>query len=938
MNLKISTVSFLILSLFIGVNVTFSQDEKRHIVFEIDSEFVSVDRTPTDNWIKKLAPVRDSWRSQFVIEPIHLPDVALRNPNLNCVFRLIIQDDQEIEQCLDNLTKTEGVLWAELSPIRYTCGIPAKKTGNGIDSPPNDPYYPLQWYLHKISSIPAWDVALGDSNVTIAIIDIGVNLDHNDLQWNRWVNYPEKIGEPGVDDDGNGFIDDIHGWDFYDNDSDPRPGATDSHGTHVAGLAAAVTDNGFGISGVSWNCRYMAVRVGGGRSITHGYEGVIYAAASGANIINLSWGSNTPSNIERITIEYANQQGALVIAAAGNRKDSRNFDHYPAAYDNVMSVAAVDTSDQLAEISNYNSWVDISAPGVEILSTVSNGYGVLHGTSMATPIVAGAAGLLKSKYPDWTHEQLRLQLMLSSDPIDNLNPRFADSIGYGRLNLYRALSEDQPGFEIVEYNVSDGQFSNHNGIIDPGEDIEVVFEIKNLLSEGAEVSGWISSDDPYLDIESLVVEFGLIDVGLSITNTQMPFVARLSRLAGHGRVVNCYLNLIVDGFQNQSIPFSFTVQPPYVFHNNGNVLLTVTNIGAFGYFNYPENRTAGEGMRFPKDGLNGLFHGSLMVSTAPGKVSDCAFGDSTRDRHSFDFVSSTSDFHIETDADNVQVSMSEFADDSEHLEVDQIVVSYPEFPDNDYALVEYTIRNTGLFDLEDVQIALFLDWDIVNPSNNNCYWDSDLQLGWMEHPGGGFPAFGAALLDHNTGFQVAVNNNEDWPSGRWQRWSDNAKYELMQLGFSRAVTPESGDYSQLIGTENLSINANETVVVTYVIIAGDNSDDLKANLRAAVEKMQTNPFPGRDWVEKPVRFELISVFPQPFNHQATIIFKMSEAGIVNWDIFNLTGQKIISGNNFYSGAGIYRTPIEMGNFPSGLYMIRFGFCGQFQVERMNLLR
>ena len=940
MKLNLSTI-IIILSMFAWVHSSISTEVKRHIVFEIDSEYVSPDRKPTKYWQSKLSPWRDSKGNRTDIEAIRIPEKATFNPNLNCIFRLTPRGDENISECLESILKTEGVIWAELSPIRYTCGIPGQGAENRIDSPPNDPFYPLQWYLHKISSIPAWDVAIGDSNVTIAIVDIGVNLDHNDLQRNRWVNYPEKNGEPGVDDDGNGFVDDLHGWDFYDDDSDPRPGGTDSHGTHVAGLTAAVTDNGFGISGVSWNCRYMSIRVGSVRRIAFGYEGVIYAAASGADIINLSWGSNSPSNIERITIDYATEQGALVIAAAGNENVTPPpFNHYPAAYENVLAVAAVDTSDKLARLSNYNSWVDISAPGVDILSTISNGYGMLSGTSMATPIVAGAAALLKSKNPNWTNEQLKLQLMLSSDPIDNLNPSYADSIGYGRLNIYRALADQQSGFEITDFTVSDGQFSNHNGIIERDEDVEVIVELKNLLSKSALISGWISSDDQYLDIDSIVVDFGVIEPDASSTNSQMPFIAHIHRLARQGRVVKCHLNLIVDGTQGQSIPFSLTIQPPYVNHNNGNILLTVTNFGAFGYFDYPENRSIGEGMRFPKGGLNGMFHGSLMISTSPGNVSDCAFGDSLGNslQNRFDFESTSNEFHIETSDNNEQTSTSNFNDPLKHIEIEQTVISYPDSPDDDYVLVEYTIKNVGLFELDSVQVALFLDWDIVNTSNNKCKWDEEAQFGWMEHTGGGFPVFGAALLDQTTGFQVAVNNSYDWPSGRWERWSDRAKYDLMQMGFRRSKSEENGDYSQLIGTKSFSIGVQRSIVVTFAILAGENSTDLEQNLNAAVEKMESNPFLRRDDRSSPVEFELISVYPQPFNGNVNVFFRLPEAGTVNWDIFNLTGRRIKSGSLFYPSAGDYSTPIEMDLFPSGLYLVRFGYGGNHLTKRLTLLR
>jgi hypothetical protein len=276
---------------------------------------------------------------------------------------------------------------------------------------PNDPRYRNQWYLRQIDLPGAWDVTHGSSEVVIGIIDSGLDMDadghmgfHEDFQRNIWINYGEDIdGDSlitlddwnGEDDDENGYPDDFHGWNFsFDgNWPDDNWGADDGHGTLVAGVASADTDNETGISGAGFNCKLMITAhfdphdPDGG--IIYGYRGVEYCAANDADIINLSWGSYSETNAtERAAINYALQRGTLVFAAAGNenREDDVNnrIRPYPSAYDGVIGVAASDQDDRRAEFSDYGDHVDLVAPGVGMLSTFPrNDYYTADGTSFS---------------------------------------------------------------------------------------------------------------------------------------------------------------------------------------------------------------------------------------------------------------------------------------------------------------------------------------------------------------------------------------------------------------------------------------------------------------------------------------------------------------------------------------------------------------------------
>jgi subtilisin family serine protease len=263
-------------------------------------------------------------------------------------------------------------------------------------------------------------IQTGDSDLIIAVIDEGVQYDHPDLNDNMWINAGEVAGN-GVDDDNNGFVDDVYGYDFFSNDGDPMDEG--GHGTHVAGTICAETNNGEGISGVVQQCQIMALRFLGpnGGYTSDAIASLDYAVQMGATISNNSWGGGGFSQGLYDAIAAARNADHIFLAAAGN--DGTNNDstpHYPSNYDlsNVVSVAATDNRDQLANFSNYGAQsVDIGAPGVDIASTyINNGYVWMSGTSMATPNVTGVVALIRSQYPNWTYQQVIDHLYATARP------------------------------------------------------------------------------------------------------------------------------------------------------------------------------------------------------------------------------------------------------------------------------------------------------------------------------------------------------------------------------------------------------------------------------------------------------------------------------------------------------------------------------------------
>lgn len=335
---------------------------------------------------------------------------------------------------------------------------------------PSDPQYSAQWGLGIAGASAAWDVTRGRPDVVIGVIDTGVDLSHGDLVEN---------------------VDTDNDYDFVNEDSIAQD--DEGHGTHVAGIAAAAANGKFGV-GVAPSCRILPVKVldheGSGSSVDVA-RGIEWAVDHGADVINLSLGSSTPSEVIRAAIQYAQAKGVLVVAAAGN--DGKYGVDYPAAFPGVLSVGASDAEDVLAAFSNYGPEVDIVAPGVGIVSTQLGGSTtMMSGTSMATPFIAGAAALLKAANPQMTADSIAGRLCTTAE--DKGVPGFDIQYGFGRVSLSAALSVPTPPVPAPDLLISavTGPES-----AEPGQGIVVSTKVKNIGGSAASPSAvgvYLSSD------------------------------------------------------------------------------------------------------------------------------------------------------------------------------------------------------------------------------------------------------------------------------------------------------------------------------------------------------------------------------------------------------------------------------------------------------------
>lgn len=411
---------------------------------------------------------------------------------------------------------------------------------------PNDSLFSSQWNLRKIQCAPGWDIQTGADSVLIAVVDAGIEWEHPDLEDNLWINPEEDLNSNGrfdawpdtlggdidsVDNDGNGYVDDVIGWDWTDDDNDPTPVLVgEDHGTWCNGIANAVTDNVHGIAGVAYNCRHMSLRCTYDAThidVSAAIQAINYARQNEAHVISMSWGGYYVNTTLDNALQAAHAAGLILCGAAGN--EDRETIHYPSGYDNVIAVAATNQTDYLDRSwshSNYGDWVDLCAPGYGIYGTdPGHGYSEGGGTSGACPQVAALAALLKSRYPDSSTAFVENRIFNSCDSIpDSL---FAQGkLGHGRINVYKAfILGDYCWLKLSHVEIDDSTKGNGNGRAEPQETVFVVVTVENRFpwAGASSVQARLGAGSPEVVVLDSLADFGNIPSNSSADNSAHPF-------------------------------------------------------------------------------------------------------------------------------------------------------------------------------------------------------------------------------------------------------------------------------------------------------------------------------------------------------------------------------------------------------------------------------
>ncbi|MCI5056696.1 MAG: S8 family peptidase [Flavobacteriales bacterium] len=787
---------------------------------------------------------------------------------------------------------------------------------------PNDPSFSQQYHHNNIRSQQAWNFTKGNANTTVAIVDSGTDPNHPDLQGNWKYNTNDPID--GTDNDFDGYVDNYAGWDFVGNDGDPDCESSNSdHGVHVAGCAAATTDNGVGVAGPGFDCSVLHIRAGSGTTISFGYEGIAYAADFGVDVINCSWGGAGSSSVEQDAITYASiNQDVLVVVSAGNGGDQ--VKQYPAAYDHVLSVVNTNQSDAKSSSSTYGDWVEICAPGNQILATTYNStYSFYSGTSMASPIVAGGAALVKSNYNFLTAKQLGAQLKISADNIDGVNPAYAGKLGHGRLNLENCFTGffSQPFMEMTNHIETD----NNDDAFVANDTVRISTEWANHLANTGNVTATITTSSPWVNILNNTTNFGVVSTNSSVDNYNAPWEV----VVNSGTPLNSSVTFVItldDGTYSWTENLTFTVNVDYVNIGINEVATTITSKGIIG-FNDFSTQLEGLGFIYPyPSGSNLLFDGGVMIGD-PTRVSDHVR--STGGAVDADFISSDnvnrianvmSEYDVEGVFNDVPAAQS--------LGVDVVHHGYAwTLPGHrKYVMVEYDITNTSSTTLNDVYCGIFCDWDITVYSENKAATDQARKLGYCYHNNNnGFYA-GTQLLTSNAPFiHYAVDHVTGGGGGLdlSDGYTTQEKYTSMSVNrLSAGGNGIGNDVFNVVSSGPFTIAPGDTVTVAFALLGGDDLADLQASADSAWSMYNGELLDNIN--ENDSRsFNLIkSVYPNPASDVLNIDFENNRnSENYNVSIVDVQGKTVLVSNEnaVFSGNQVV---IDIETLAPGTYLLK----------------
>ncbi|MBS1486202.1 MAG: S8 family serine peptidase [Bacteroidetes bacterium] len=815
------------------------------------------------------------------------------------------------------------------------------------DFTPNDPLLSSQYYLGVINAFKAWDINQGDTTVVIAIVDTGGNLNHADLKPNLFKNKWDPVN--GIDDDGNGFIDDYQGWDFIGADTmniyqsdytpqkygdrdpsiNPNPPVSNAgdlnHGTWVAGCAGASANNGIGIAGVGFKTKLMFTKhTGDNQNVTKGTEyatllGMMYAADlfhrhGIRGIINCSFGGSGQSQIvQDIINSIVLDQNCLIIASAGNSGISAPS--YPAAYNNVISVAATDQNDVAPRFTNYGTTIDLSAPGVGIYTTqYNNTYttatngGTVDGTSFSAPITSGAAALVWAQNPSFSAVQVGEQLRVTANAsaLYTANPGRINQLGLGRLDVYRALTLSLPSIRA-----SNPKLVNANGIAPAsGDKAYLSFSFNNKLqstSAGIKIS--ITTSSSFITITQGTISPGVIAGGATFINSLTPFVFTISPNTPQDLQVNLLITYSDGSYSDyQYVPFVFN--PSYIDINSNKITTTITSIGRMGYED-TQNQAKGSGFVFNQNSL--LYEMGLIMGTSATNLFNNVRG--MNGGFDQDFSSTVSIKQTQPGARSYSEIFGEISNAATPAQ-QQVVVDYrslvwQDSVYNKFVIVEYKIKNPTANPLNQFYFGIFADWD-VSPSgqHDKAGWDNTNNMGYV-HSAQATPAKPYAGIQVLTGSPAyyAIDNNSSIAGNPWGLYSNTAngsftkveKYQTisatigsagarLKAGVLPAYSGAGGDVSHVVATGPFNISAGQTITVAFALQAAPDSISLKKSARYADSVYNYTlkaPKPTGDSVAT--------------CYQAPATFNVSGATKINWYKSFTGGTPFFTGTNYTTG-------------------------------------
>jgi hypothetical protein len=787
---------------------------------------------------------------------------------------------------------------------------------------PNDSLYSQQYAPPQMSAGQAWDIVRGDTNMLIAVIDIGTDWTHKDLRDAIYTNYGETGTDAlgydkranGIDDDNNGFVDDWHGWDFagFDgltSDNNPVSGGAD-HGTHTGGIMCATGNNKTGVAGIAFGARLLPIKAGdnSGGTVDHGYEGIVYAADMGASVANNSWGGTTRSVAEQDLVEYATSKNCAVVGASGNNGAFQDF--FPASYKGVLSTGANDPGGSLASYSNFGPYVDLSAPGTVVLSTVpGNSYRANTGTSMAAPNASAALALVRKKYPYMRPEQAMEQLRAATDTF-TVEPYKVGYTGRGRVNIYRAVKDTTLYSARIDYvEILD---ENANGILEPGEKADVVIHVRNYLSR---VENLQAKVELYMGNEAVALSTSLVNFGSGNTlDLIQNFQGSLKVTAADSAAPNTKALVRVTfydeptGYGPDYDHFNFIVNPAYLDLNKNELTVTFDSKANIGY-NDPPMNNQGNGFMWrdapehiSPSGRSILWQAGLMVGTSTERlVSGAPSADGYSSDQDYDIVSRIKNI-VPDKPSAAQELITEYADSNAQFDnevgvsVVQCAYAFTEGPSSRAVVVDYLLRKRATVsgaELGDTtSIAMFMDWDIgLSGAINSAHLAADGITAITKRLEDNYPVVAVRLisaLPEGANRQYYAIDN-DGTNGSVSTYSGFDRAEKWYTMIILRVSAGPGDVSTVIGLKNVPMKTLDSLRMTYVIALGETEADALASVDKARDEFYGTVSVTR---EKP-QAESMSATPNPFSSRLHLKWNDDEAAKSVVSIIDVLGRELL---------------------------------------------
>ena len=779
--------------------------------------------------------------------------------DLRLIYQLEVPATTSLAKARTLLLGTGAVEYVEPLYIREVLSQPNDPLADSVAGP--------QYHLKLIQAYRAWDFTKGDTTVLIGHTDTGMRPTHEDLVHKIKYNYADPVN--GIDDDQDGYVDNWRGWDMSNGNNDVTYNDDPAqHATHTSGAMAAEADNGKGVAGVAYNCKFLPVQVfpGNFTGSFAGYEGIVYAADRGCKVINMSWGGvGGYSQFEQDVCTYAAvNKDVVLVAAAGNTNADLLF--YPASYEHVLSVSATDANDAKAGFATYSRRIDLSAPGVGIWTTKGfyqgNGNGPADadyyydsGTSLSAPLVSGAAALVRARFPQLNAEQVAAQLRQSADTAMYsvpANAAYRGRLGRGRLNVLRAVAANN----WQEARVVGSTFapSRPTGYA-PGEVVQLTATVRNLLQPVAGLTVALTSLSPYLTVQQGSYAAGSLATLATGANTSQPFQFTVAASAPLNTKATLRYRLTAAGGYQTDQYVDVLLNPDFVTLDTGDLLTSLSSRGNLAYDGVYDQ--GGVGLSYRTFGPL-LSEGGLLLATSPTRVSDRLRAAPGAARQSFYAEKDISQLLPGPRAD--QEAFGTFRDSlpstaqprSVGVRVRQrgLAWSAPAVRRN-FIILEYSLRNLTADTLKPLYAGLFMDWDLPgDPGRNAVRYDSVQRLSYCYDPLAAKYYAGVQVLGTRPVGVYAIDNNAAAGTPVYLRdgFSPAEKYLALSDGFGRAHrnvgTATTGvDASQVLSTVVPRLAPGDSVQLAFAVLVAPTLAQLQAAAQAASTSFEPTPLP-----------------------------------------------------------------------------------------------